>query len=341
MKTVTLDIPVSLSPNTLNHFVSLNKSLEIIPNESHILYVLDDENKKGDLLATYLELPLVNLAKKDREISVFRSNYRFKFDTQFRYIADHDKQYLILFYLSSNTDFKEHKKGKIIQHKKGDWIVASLSNGEKPYTFQFPKSAHLHALSLFIPTDSLESFINTSPSYSYLQRLIQSEESYLIYESVSSSLKQIFGAISTNSMKTFLEMLNFQEHIYSFLKTIFEQLSQNNINAIKHNFKKGDINALIKAEKLLLNNIKQPPTIQELASEAAMSPTKFKSVFKKVYGESVYQYYLKHRMELAQQWIVENKLNISEIARELGYKNLAHFSRVFKEYYGKLPSKYL
>lgn len=58
---------------------------------------------------------------------------------------------------------------------------------------------------------------------------------------------------------------------------------------IKHNFKKGDIDALIKAERLLLNNI-TPPTIQVLASEAAMSPTKFKSAFKKVYGESVYHF---------------------------------------------------
>ena len=71
-----------------------------------------------------------------------------------------------------------------------------------------------------------------------------------------------------------------------------------------------------------------------------MSPTKFKSAFKKIYGKSVYQYYLNHRMQLAKQWLLENKLTITEIAKKLGYKNLAHFSRIFKEHFGDLPSKY-
>ena len=141
-------------------------------------------------------------------------------------------------------------------------------------------------------------------------------------------------------MNSLVETMNFQENIYALLKSVFEQLSQNNANAIKYSFKKNDLDSLARAEELLLRDIKKPPTIQSLANESAMSPSKFKSAFKKVYGESVYKYFLNYRMQLAHKWLLENKLNITEIARELGYKNLTHFSRIFKEYFGELPSKY-
>ena len=339
MNRITFEVPMSPSPESVNHFIGLHPSSQTFDKKYCKIYLFNEEYKKGSLVLTKLQLPLLNLNEPDKEVFIFKANYHLLEETLIKYIPVSDKEYLLLFYLSSDSDFKEFSDRKNMSHKKGKWIITCLNNGTISYNLLFPKGTNMTAICAYIPTESLKSFTSASID-SYLKRLLHTEESYLIYEAVSSRLKQLFESVNANKMESFLEMMMFQEDIYAILKTIFEQLSHNNASAIKYNFKKNDLDALAKAEQLLLRNIQEPPTIQELANEAAMSPTKFKSAFKKVYGESVYQYYLNHRMQLAHQWLLENKLNITEIAKELGYKNLAHFSRKFKEHFGELPSKY-
>ncbi|WP_157607810.1 helix-turn-helix transcriptional regulator [Runella limosa] len=336
MSTIVFDLPMTPFPHGLEYFPLISTSLHQVAKGHFKLYFFDDNYKKGSLLLTKFQWPLASSNEGDNKLTIVRTNYFFPNETQIRYIPVSGQQYFILFYLSSDTDFSDNNN---MVHKRGHWIISCLNTGTRIYSLLFPKGTQVNGLSIFIPTESLKSFIN-APSDSYLKRLVHAEDSYLIYESASSRLKQLFEAINLNKMESLLEVIDFQEHIYAMLKTVFEQLSQNSSTAIKYNFKQDDLSALAKAEQLLLKNIKQPPTIKSLANEAAMSPTKFKSAFKKLYGQSVYKYYLNHRMELAHKWLLENKLNIAEIARELGYKNLTHFSRIFKEHFGELPSKY-
>ena len=90
---------------------------------------------------------------------------------------------------------------------------------------------------------------------------------------------------------------------------------------------------------MLTGNITQAPSISVLANEAAMSTTKFKKAFKAVYKKSVYQYYLSYTMQLAQEMLRKEEMTVSQIAQELGYKNMSHFSRLFKKHFGVYPSE--
>ena len=52
-----------------------------------------------------------------------------------------------------------------------------------------------------------------------------------------------------------------------------------------------------------------------------MSPTVLKKCFKGVYGNSVYAYMKKYRLQMAERLLKENKLTIGEIALQIGYQN--------------------
>ncbi|MDF7819383.1 AraC family transcriptional regulator [Runella sp. MFBS21] len=336
MKVNTYDILLNPTAKSFGDFISLHDTTQMEIRENQIIYQFENENKIGSLSVMKFQLPMLALSQEEKEIYVFKSHYFFQLETLLRYLPDPTQQYLILFYLSSNSDFKEIDNERYSIHKKGDWIIATSNSNPKPYSLLFSKNTEFRGVSIFIPIIGIQSFIN-APEESYLKHF---EEPVLVYDSVSPRTRTLFESLMSNSMKTFWEMMDFQENLYAILKTIFDQLSQNNTNAIKYLLKKGDLEAITRARTLLLKDVTQPPTIQQLATEAAMSPTKFKSTFKKVYGESVYQYFLQYRMELAHKWLTDNKMNISTIAHQLGYKNLTHFSRIFKEYFGELPSKY-
>lgn len=58
-------------------------------------------------------------------------------------------------------------------------------------------------------------------------------------------------------------------------------------------------------------------------------------------GLSTNEYVRKIRMKHAEQYLLEGKYNISEIAFKVGINNLFYFRQCFKEEFGCIPSEYL
>ncbi|WP_373059480.1 helix-turn-helix domain-containing protein [Zunongwangia sp. H14] len=76
-----------------------------------------------------------------------------------------------------------------------------------------------------------------------------------------------------------------------------------------------------------------------IAAEVGGSPSKIKNIFKRVYGDSIYAYHLRKRLEKAYLLIQETSTPINEIAEECGFKSFSHFSRSFKKEFGFNPSE--
>lgn len=103
-----------------------------------------------------------------------------------------------------------------------------------------------------------------------------------------------------------------------------------------------DINRVMEIEAILTKDISHPPPpIQQLAKMVAISETKLKKDFKKMYGYPIYEYYQKARMQAAQDKLLTGKYAVKEVAMELGYANLSNFTIAFKKEFGVLPSQLL
>jgi AraC-like DNA-binding protein len=80
------------------------------------------------------------------------------------------------------------------------------------------------------------------------------------------------------------------------------------------------------------------PTAEELAQKVFMSPSKFKSLFRQLYGEPVYDYFYTGRLNVARRQIMQGKASIKEVAFLMGFKNTAQFSTAFKKNFGFSPT---
>ncbi len=97
--------------------------------------------------------------------------------------------------------------------------------------------------------------------------------------------------------------------------------------------------ALLQVEKLLLRTFSEPPpTIKELARIVCMSETSFKIKFKRMFGMNVYEYFQHFRLNRAKQLLEMKQYSIKEVGYRIGYTNMSHFSRNFKNKFGMLPS---
>ena len=71
-----------------------------------------------------------------------------------------------------------------------------------------------------------------------------------------------------------------------------------------------------------------------------MSVSKLKLLFREKAGTGPIDYWIRLRIERAQELIRQGTMNYTEIAESLGFASLHYFSRQFKRVTGTSPSQY-
>jgi len=66
---------------------------------------------------------------------------------------------------------------------------------------------------------------------------------------------------------------------------------------------------------------------------------KLKKGFKETFGTTVFGYLSDTRLDIAKNELLANRKTAGELALELGYSSLQHFSGAFKKKFGASPSK--
>jgi AraC-like DNA-binding protein/quercetin dioxygenase-like cupin family protein len=96
--------------------------------------------------------------------------------------------------------------------------------------------------------------------------------------------------------------------------------------------------AIEEAQRAILNDLTEAPTLEELAMSARLAPAHFARLFRRQCGTSVMQYVNQQRLLHARRLLVEGRLNVKEVAHAVGFDDPFYFSRRFTRYFGMTPS---
>jgi len=96
---------------------------------------------------------------------------------------------------------------------------------------------------------------------------------------------------------------------------------------------------LIAEVKSYINHhYQQQITLDDLASFLGVSQYHLSRIFNEESGFSLPEYLTMVRMERAKILLSEGRLNISQVAYQVGYEDSGYFSKVFKKHFGLSPS---
>ena len=93
-----------------------------------------------------------------------------------------------------------------------------------------------------------------------------------------------------------------------------------------------------RVDALIYSNIAHPNLLQVLSDQLSLSKSQVYRKIKKQTGLSPSLYIRKIRLTIAHDWLQTTDASVFEIAKRLGFKQVAYFSRCFSETYGVSPS---
>lgn len=120
------------------------------------------------------------------------------------------------------------------------------------------------------------------------------------------------------------------------VKELFIKLSRFSENA-------SDDTVAIRLRRLrnqMLGSLDHSWTVEELAAELSLSPSRFHALYRAQYGTSPIDDLVHARIEMAQYEMIVTDRSVGEIAEALGYNSITHFSRQFKAYVGMSPLQF-
>jgi AraC-like DNA-binding protein len=97
---------------------------------------------------------------------------------------------------------------------------------------------------------------------------------------------------------------------------------------------------LLRARDLVDSRYDEALDLRTLAKEANVSPRHFSRSFRRVFGETPYQYLLSRRLERARHLLRTTAMTVGEICLEVGFTSVGSFTTTFKRHFGVSPTTF-
>ncbi|AJW62909.1 Regulatory protein PchR [Elizabethkingia miricola] len=202
-------------------------------------------------------------------------------------------------------------------------------------------SIHSNTATINIEIDAhyLNSLFYTYEQSPILKGLLQNAQPYLFEQVLYPSLLEIVNDIISENADEVFELFFLRVKAEELICRLLIELNKRDEKRL-HALNVHDIEAIYKIRALIIGDLGVPPVISELSVHAGMSSTKLKRLFSQIFGNSIFSYYQGLRMKEAAILLKEKKYSVSEVGYKLGFTNLGHFSRIFKQHIGMNPKQY-
>ncbi len=167
------------------------------------------------------------------------------------------------------------------------------------------------------------------------------DKKYYTDDAISPSMSIVLNQLINYSLNESIKPLYFKGKAYELLSLYFNRNEDADIERCPFLVDEVNVIKIKKAKDIVISRMSEPPSLQELADEIALSLKKLKEGFKQIYGDSVYSFLLDYKMEVARKLLESGTHNVNEVGLKVGYSTSSHFIAAFKKKYGITPKKYI
>ncbi len=254
-----------------------------------------------------------------------------------------DTRYFILHFDDVNiTDTAKLKvDGETLQKTNTRHAVARLTSNMFVNTEELPANLYIHSIKILMTEKWLRKYLGLSGDEYVLQKYLslktESFDIETLDETYMGLMQDIWGVPKDDP----LQNIFLQNRVTLLIERFFTRLhDKSRLLQGRFSLSEDEVQRLIKVEQLLISNFNEPPpTIEAFSKLVSMSTTKLKKSFKGIYGDSIYAYYQKMRMQKAKQLLQTGKYTVGKTAQAVGYYNASNFITAFKKQFNVSPGE--
>tara|TARA_R110002050_G_scaffold184238_1_gene317640 strand:- start:31861 stop:32715 length:855 start_codon:yes stop_codon:yes gene_type:complete len=246
----------------------------------------------------------------------------------------------VAFYGSGNVDLKVNygDKQKDFSHTKG-LALSFYADDKVEFIHTVSSSKPLECLVIATSIKALDKLPNQEGELfgDMLGELVDPSDHYVEGPSfiMTPEMQAIVDSLFNIKYEGKTKMMFFRSQITALLSHFFGQLAGLKTERINTQERK----RLNWARDILLENIDNPPTLNELSKQIGWNTFKLKKDFKAYFGVPVFKYLQNERLTLAHKLIRNQDATVQEAAWHVGYDSLSSFSNAFEKKFGYRPSQ--
>lgn len=216
-----------------------------------------------------------------------------------------------------------------------------LYNPKRDLPIDLELQAHSWVISLVVSIDKFHSLFSEEAGYISFLSLENRDKQYYKDAPLTPSMVIVLNQLINFNIVPSIRPLYCKAKAYELLSLYFNRTEDANVEQCPFLLDEENVVKIRKAKDIVIANMAEPPSLQDLSREIGLSLKKLKEGFKQIYGDSVYSFLFDYKMEHARRLLDTGDYNVNEVGLKVGYSTSSHFIAAFKKKFGTTPKKYI
>ncbi|AXB58250.1 hypothetical protein HYN86_17285 [Flavobacterium fluviale] len=217
----------------------------------------------------------------------------------------------------------------------------SVIDGSLESQYNVTKGSKTFALCIFIKKSMIKAYVKKNNiNIKNIDSIIDSKENTIVrFDRMSSESFHLLNDLRKLEVGGAFFDLSLRGTVHMLISNYLRKIATKRL--IIQTVNESDLANIINIQMYLINHIEDHfPSIAFMAEMANMSESKFKSLFKKITGNTANVFFMENKLLFAKELLEKKQLTVSQISDQLNFTNNSYFASKFKEYFGLSPKAF-
>ena len=214
-------------------------------------------------------------------------------------------------------------------------------NPKKELPINLELAPNTWVISMIISIKKFHALFSTEADYITFLSADNKDKQYYNEGNISPSMAIVLSQLFHYSLHPSIKTLYYKGKGYELLSLYFNRTEDPSAEQCPFLIDEDNVMKIRKAKEIIIANMAEPPSLQELANQIGLNLKKLKMGFKQIYSDTVYGFLFDYKMDFARKLLDSGSYNVNEVGLKIGYSTGSHFIAAFKKKFGTTPKKYL
>ena len=214
-------------------------------------------------------------------------------------------------------------------------------NPQKELPLNLELAPNSWVISLLVSIKKFHALFSSEADYIPFLSAENKDKKYYNDGNISPSMAIVLSQLFNYNLHPSIKNLYYKGKGYELLSLYFNRTEDPDAEQCPFLIDEDNVLKIRKAKDIIIANMAEPPSLQELSDQIGLNLKKLKMGFKQIYGDSVYSFLFDYKMEFARKLLEEGNHNVNEVGLKRGYSTSSHFMAAFKKKFATTPKKYL